>query len=205
MDNIENFDSHEEWWFSLYLEELKSAGYLKYYIYHPKPFILSENIPVTYQLQLSAKIKQKEYILLTDHQYQADWIIYWNLNIAGVLYHDKSPLYSSPKEFPFFVQWSEKRNSFFSVVDVKGNYNINDSWRRFSIDQKWVYQKYKIFVQKLILIPRISKGKMIPANALFVKTFVPQRMLVTDKSGKDRKIRFKYILLEEYLRSHGLR
>jgi hypothetical protein len=124
--------------------------------------------------------------------------------LKNILFTDLSLPVRSPKEIPFTARWSS-RGSFFSVIDVKGNFNQNDAWRRFSIDQKWVYQKYNIHVNKIIPMPRITKkGKASPASALFMKTFLPQRILYTDKSLKERKINFKFRMIEDYLSEVGL-
>ena len=157
---------------------------------------------------MATKTKLKDIHLAAEHKYQADWIIYWSKKSLGVMFPGKYPLIRSPNDFPFFAQWSGKRNQFYTVVDIKGSFSgpHNNSAVTFPLNQKWTYQKYKIFVQKQILIPRVSKkGKCIPADALFMKTFLPRRLLTTDTSGENRKINFKYILLEEFLKNHGLR
>lgn len=204
MNNINEFDSKEEWFFNLWLSELLPTGLINSVVYHPHSFALSDKVTLTYELQMATKTKMKDSHLMAEHKYQADWIIRWNEKALGVFFNPQN----HSKDTPFFVQWSEKHQCHYSVVDVKGSFSgpHNNSAVTFPLNQKWVYAKYKIYVQKLILIPRVSKkGKMIPSDALFPSTFLPRRLLVTDNSGDNRKINFKYILKEEFLQNNGLR
>lgn len=208
MNNIEAFDSKEEWYFSLWLSELESAGLVHHSSYHPKPFILSEKIVVPFEKQLATKTRLEHAHLAAEHKYQADWIIYWTEKALGVMFAGRFPFTKSPNDFPFFAQWSSKKNLFYTVIDVKGSFTgpHNNSAVTFPLNQKWTYQRYKIFVQKKILIPRVTKkGKLTPTDALFIDTFLPRRLLTTDTSGADRKLNFKYILLQQFLQNRGLR
>jgi len=208
MNNISEFDSKEEWYFDLWLKELESFGLIDRHVYHPKPFQLSEKVTLTFELQMATKTKLSQAHLAAEHKYSADWIIYWSDKLAGIMFPGRVPLIQSPSNFPFFAQWSAKKHLFYSVLDIKGSFSgpHNNSAVTFPINQKWVFQKYKIFVQKKVLIPRVTKtGKLSPVDSLFVSTFLPRRLLTTDTSGENRKINFKYILIEQYLRNNGLR
>jgi len=178
------FDSNEESWFSWYLNELKLAGFILEYKYHPKPFPLFDGENYTWIKQLKTKIKEVESQLLKPHTYQADFIIYWHHRAIGLFarYED-----SKITDYPFVAQKSKELH-WRTIVDVKGEYNQNDAWRRFSIEQKWVWKEYKIYVQKVI------------PTKLFPATFTPDRFRLTDISEKPRKINYKPIrTLAEYL------
>lgn len=208
MNNITDFDSKEEWYFDLWLKELESFGLIDHSTYHPKPFILSEKVIMPFERQLATKTKPDSAHLAAEHKYQADWIIYWNVKSLGIMFPGKVPLSKFPTDFPFLAQWSAKKNLYYTVVDVKGSFTgpHNNSAVTFPLNQKWTYQKYKIFVQKKVLIPRVTKkGKLTPTDALFTSTFLPRRLLTTDNSGEKRKINFKYIFIQEFLQKHGLR
>jgi hypothetical protein len=59
-----------------------------------------------------------------------------------------------------------------------------------------------IYVQKIITHPHVTKkGDLIPKNALFPNTFVPNRFLTTDKSKKKRKIRYPFASIQGYLKN----
>ena len=199
-----NFKSNEEKYFHWYLKELINCKIVTSFIYQPKPFILFEPVSLSYRKQLQTKVKTTDVALLQDHQYQADFMFFWNpdtSNIQEKLFIGLTDtLSTSYKQYPFVANFSKKRNCYYSLIDVKGTYNQNDAWRRFSIEQKWVYQNFKIYVQKIITHPHVTRtGKMIPMNALFSNTFLPERFLLTDKSGKKRKINYQFKLIKEYL------
>jgi len=72
-------------------------------------------------------------------------------------------------------------------IEIKGNYDFNNMTRLFKINQKWVYAKYGVLVN-LLKVPTI-----------FTKTFTPARYLLTDKSGKPRKLNWTPKTLKQYL------
>lgn len=203
---INDFTSDEEWFFYLYLEELLKHNIITSIKYQPKPFVLFNSINTTYQKQLKTKSKNIKINFLQNHQYQADFLFYWNPNVHKILFADHTDILNqSIKIFPFIANYSKTKDQYYSVVDVKGTFNQNDAWRRFSIDQKWTFQNYGIYIQKIITHPQITKtGKMIPASALFPNTFVPKRFLLTTKSLKKRKINYSYILIDQYLKNLNL-
>ncbi len=199
-----NFASKEERYFYWWLKELIDRKLVTSFIYQPKPFILFEPISLSYQKQLKTMFKTINVTLLQDHQYQADFMFFWNpdiLKIKGKIFIGlKDALLTSFKHIPLIANYSKKKNCYYSIIDTKGTYNQHDAWRRFSIEQKWVYQNFGIYVQKIITHPHVTKkGKMTPMNALFPNTFLPDRFLLTDESGKKRKINYSFILLGEYL------
>jgi len=201
-----DFDSNEELYFSWWAQELIRFDIITKIKYQPKPFRLFKGTTVTYNQQLVTKIKPRTIELLKGHEYTADFLIYWNKNVKDILFtgwNEKG--YHSVKKYPFIANYSEVKDCYFSVIDVKGTYNQNDAWRRFSIDQKWVFQNFGVYVQKIITHPAIDKeGKLIPANALFPNTFIPDRFLLTNKDMKPRKINYKYIGLKQFMDNHGI-
>lgn len=208
MNNIKDFESKEEWFFSLWLNELEPYGLINHSVYHPKPFMLSEKVVIPFESQLVTKTKANQAHLAAEHKYQADWIIYWTEKAMGIMFPGNVPLKKSPTDFPFLAHWSAKKSMFYTVIDVKGSFSgpHNNSAVTFPLNQKWTYQKYKIFVQKTILIPRVTKkGKLTPTDALFISTFLPKRLLKTDNSGERRKLNFKYIFVQEFLSEQCLR
>ena len=61
------------------------------------------------------------------------------------------------------------------MIDTKGTFASNDGGRSFSINQKWVYAKYKVYVHKLV--PKV----------FFEKFGVPENCKLTAKTKKPRK------------------
>ena len=196
-----DFASKEEEYFYWWLDELIERNIVAAFKYQPKPFILSDPVSISYQKQLKTKVKTVDISFLQDHTYQADFLFYWNPEYHGRIFIGYEDLLDCHiNKYPLIANFSNQKKCYYSVVDVKGTYNQNDAWRRFSIEQKWVFQKYGIYVQKIITHPQVTKeGKMIPTTALFPNTFVPKRFLLTDKSEAKRKINYDTTSIKVYI------
>lgn len=201
-----DFDSNEELYFSWWLDELKSKGVILHWTYQPKKFTLFEPVVIPYEKVLKTKTNIEECTLMQGHEYTADFLIYWHKKAYKKLHYPIFEISNRPiKSYPFVSNIKKETDIYMSVVDVKGSFNQNDAWRRFSIDQKWVYQKYGIYVNKIVPHPSVSKdGKPKPASALFLRTFMPERFLITDKSMRQRKIKYQYQTIDMFLRNHGI-
>ena len=194
---MSEFTSMEEQYFQWYLDELIENGFIKKIKYQPRPFKLFEGAQVKWLEIKKTKSKEHTQNLLSGHQYQADFLIYWDKSAELMFYGGfQQVMNQSLKKFPFIANYDEKMG-IYSIIDVKGNFNQNDAWRRFSIDQKWVFLKYKIYVQKIIPVPS-GKKKFTPATALFMSTFMPKRFKRTDMDTKRRVIHFPNKSIEEY-------
>lgn len=202
-----NFDSKEEEYFYWWLQELEQAGIIHRIKYQPKPFVLSVNQDVLFGEQLKTKVKKRSVSLLKGHEYQADFLFYWTPEAKNIMFADYNDILDkSIKKFPFIANYSKEKDCNFTVIDVKGTFSQNDAWRRFSVDQKWVFQRYGIYVQKMISHPSIDKkGVMHPANALFPQTFIPRQFQTTDTGKFKRKIKYPVKFIEDYLKDIGLK
>lgn len=179
-EKLHNYASDEEWYFSWYLQELIDAGFIDKTIYQPEAYNLSGKH--TYHVESNGRKKAKDFHLMKKHIYTADWKIHWDKKALGVFIpmpHEKF------KDTGFFA------NGLYSVIDIKGMFagRNNTSAATFPLNQKWVYQMFGDFVQKVIPIK------------LFESTFVPQRYLLTDRKTQKRKIKFIPKTLEEYVQS----
>lgn len=206
-EELSSFDSKEELYFYWYLKELVRYGYVEKYVYQPKSFVLIEPVNSIQIIPGKLKRKIKSTMLLREHTYKADFLIYWNNKAEKVFYAMIDEIIAGAPfrhdHYPFIANMRKNAsnvNNAYSVVDVKGNYSQNDAYRRFSTDQKLVMDKMNIYVQKIVPAPSIDKnGKIKVANALFLKTFVPERYLLTDKNKEIRKIRFPVRSINEYV------
>ena len=201
---MNEFESREEQYFRWYLDELSEAGLIRSVKYQPAAFKLFNGAQHEWVERLKTKTKEHVSNLLSGHQYQADFIIWWNREAEGILFADITKSQKrNIKQFPFIAN-VQKGGKPYSVVDVKGNYDQNDSIRRFFVDQKWVWQNFGVYVQKAVCAPRKAKnGSWTPANSLFLTTFVPDRYLLTDSGIKDRKISFPYKRFKEFIGRTG--
>jgi len=178
MVNPLQLKSAEELHFFWYLSELKECGYIDEFYYEPEPIKLSGTIEVEVEKQLKTKVKIEKKTLLQGHEYTMDFIIYWNPNAFGCFHNNDDT------RFPFYATLENEVS--ISYVDVKGSWNMHNMNRLFAVNQKWVYDKFGIYIQKIV------------PEKLFKQTFTPRRFLTTDKSGKLRKIKHDCVLLEEY-------
>lgn len=195
---MSEFESKEEQHFQWYIDELIEAGFIRRVKYQPKPFKLFSGQEIKWLELKKTKSVERHTNLLSGHTYQADFIIYWHPHAELKLFASfVKVMNQNIKKFPFIANYDEKIG-YYTVLDVKGSYNQNDAWRRFSIDQKWVFEHYHVYVQKVICVPAGTE-KFTPANALFMTSFLPRRFLKTDLNGSRRKIHFPYKLLKEYI------
>ncbi|OGV45828.1 MAG: hypothetical protein A2017_18175 [Lentisphaerae bacterium GWF2_44_16] len=142
------FDSREETDFYHWCIEAEAHGYIKDFHYHTEYFTLCERASIKGKEVLKTKVKIVDKFLLHPHIYTPDFIIFPALKF---------------NELEHGLKGSEK-----IYIDVKGGSDIYHNEREFSINQKWVYSKYQIFINKVI--PEIFfKKTWCPVAALYHK------------------------------------
>ena len=186
------YDSTEERYFSYYVDELLEAGYLVSAEYHPTPFELCSETTVLARTTKKRGAVYQTIKLTGKHVYTADWVLSW----------------SQQAEYLFCWGNNEEHSTFYhksalSYVDVKGGFigKNNTSAITFPINQKWVMDKFGIFVQKIV----VSTDK----KSIFAKTFTPRKVVEEEVYKKDNikrgikagdsKLKYKPISLEEYV------
>lgn len=199
----EKFDSKEELYFKWFVEELLAYGVISSYKYHPKPFLLSSAADFEVHSKLKPANKPRVLSLFQDHEYTADWILNWTPKLRGILWEPISAIhYENIKYFPFLANYKKELSLYYSVVDIKGTFTglHNTTAVTFPLNQKWVWSKYNIYVNKVVTHPRVTKhGKNVPSNALFLTTFVPERFLLTDRDMTERLIHYKKRSVAQYM------
>ena len=139
-----NFDSREEIDFYYWLLEARSAGLIRAWSYQPHTFELAPKVTVKREIILKTKTKIEESHLLHPCVYTPDFAL-----IPGDRFHLISPYFH--------------RNRESAWIDVKGTYSLHNDAVKFSLLQKWMFQKFGVYVNKIIPV------------TLFEKTFVPRR------------------------------
>jgi hypothetical protein len=178
--------SDEEWYFSFWLDELVSIGIVKRYMYESNTFTLSKAKTYPHLLIMKTKTKLTEKSLLEGHEYTPDWCIEWSEEYLNRFYRIINDETCTVK-CPFFAIRSTKDGKPYTFIETKGSYDANNMIRLFRITQKWLYDKYGLYVE-LLKIPD-----------LFKKTWVPDKYRYTNKTMQPRTINFKAITLNEYL------
>jgi hypothetical protein len=195
------FDSDEEVYMAMWLQELKEAGFVAQWKKVKDPIILTvgKKIPYVKVTQLKTKVKkeQKEHILLNGSEYTPDFEIHWThdgiLKFLFGIYNEREE--KSPKESLFFTTGFNE-----TIVEVKPSFDQQNMERLFKNNQKFIWDKHKIFVN------------LIEPIELFRKTFVPYaampylvyRKKPTSAKNKHKNVGdFKYdfqpITINEYL------
>lgn len=180
------YRSEEEKYFSWWLDELVSIGIVNRYMYESNTFTLSKAKSYPLLTIMKTKTKLVEKSLLEGHEYTPDWCIEWNeqyLNRFFRLINDET----CTVKCPFYAIRSTKDNKPYSFFETKGSFDRGNMTRLFRITQKWLYDKYGLYVD-LLKIPD-----------LFKKTWTPDKYLKTNKTGQPRTINFPVRSLNEYL------
>lgn len=177
--------SKEEEHLSWVLEELKDKGVILDFSYEPEPFLLSQNLSVSgVILDRFDKIKEKKKVLLQKHLYTCDFVIEWNPDYKGAVFSNIDRV----EHAPFFIS-NRIDKKYITYLEVKGDYDMENMTRLFTLNQKWVYDKYCIYVQ------------LVRTYDFFRKYFIPERYLLTDISEKERKLNFFPLMFDEWLKS----
>lgn len=181
------FDSVGEMHFYWWCEELMQAGFIDNVSPQPSVFELSGSVSLLY-LKPMKKVEDKylEKVILNSHSYTADFMIKFNDSAEKKFFIN--PIDNSPlkKEHTSLLIG----NGMNCHIEVKPIFDQNNMTRLAVLNQKWVMEKFGIFIN--IVIP----------EKLFQKTFTPKRYLTCDKSSAKRKIKYTNIIsLDEFLLS----
>lgn len=171
------YDSNDEMYFHWYLMELKDNGFIQGYELQPTPFILSNEVRMSYTKPMK-KVADKilSYSILNGHIYTPDAKIFWNEKSSkGVLYNNVGNYYNRIDDVPFLAIDN------VSYVEIKPSHDFKNMTRLVKLNQKWVWDKHKEFVN------------IITPQKLFNETFTPGRFFLTDKSSTKRKLNYKNI------------
>ena len=139
------FDSRDEMDFYFFIAEAAASGMIGAWSYHPQTIELSPKVTYFEQIRMKTKTKTVEHVLLNPCSYTPDFTL--------MLHGPRSWLLR-----PYFRSRSE-----LIWIDVKGAFSIHNDDVKFSLIKKWLYQRKKIYVQK------------IKTADFFEQTFVPRR------------------------------
>lgn len=147
-------------------------------IYQPISITVADSVIKTpennYITALENVKDSKGKILLRGHSYTPDFYISLTDKFISMF-----PDVISKMLRPSSICTDENNKHIANVyIDVKGSFNLHGGDRVFAINQKWVYQKTGILINKLI------------PDELFAYTFVPKAEKYTKKT---HKLREKYL------------
>lgn len=199
--------SDAEVYFEWYLDELERNNYIEGYDREPQQIIV---IPPYIHEREKHFIKKEntieEFRFIDSLDYTYDYRIIWSeraLHIFTDIFNENEPFrFGQP---PFVSHWMEIDGfqQIVSYVDVKPHFTAAQhggnlsSFYTFPIIQKILMLLRGLYINK---ITPINNGKFGVNTCLFAKTFTPNRYLFTDKAQQKRKIRFKTVAFDIYVK-----
>ena len=175
------WESEDELWFLFWAFELHNKGIIET-IERAPSFSLTEGLDHEFVIKNSkGKEVTKRQIILRPSHYTPEFLIQWEQpqykRFVWVRSATKCDLPLVAHMDGFLIQ---------TYIEVKPDFDRNNMTRLFKNNQKFMWDKHKIFVN------------LVKVKELFEKTFTPSKFLKT-KTGKDRKLSYKPITIEQYL------
>ena len=164
------YKNKEETYFSYYLDELLEHGIIDSYTYEEITFGLSSDIKYSYtkvtELKTKTKYEDITKSLLKPCTYTPDFIIEVSKAILGFI-----GVIDTLGKQPLVVSGENPK----CYVDVKGMFagRTNSTQYTFPLKQKWMYQKYGIYTNKVI------------PYKLFAQTFTPYKVIKEEVYKRD--------------------
>jgi hypothetical protein len=193
-----------EWW----LNDLKAAGYVKEYVREPEKFSVLPTAPYGRYKRFKTKPKEREeFNLFPKIDYTCDYKITWTEKAEYIFYEKINetqtflfgrPLFVADE----FVGAEEGTFDTISYVDVKPTTSAvrqgakASTSHTFPLKARMLWEHHCIFINKCVPIPMSGTGFN---SALFTQSFVPVRYLTTDGGKQQRKIKWSYKLMQNYI------
>ena len=163
MTDFDRFKSEEEVAFAHWCIEAADALIIQGWQYEPITYPLLSQIEhhvdkVTEYKRKPNKTVRTWKTLLQAHEYTPDFIIVPGGRFEDLkhgLIHYRNPYYHNDRKPKY-------------VIDVKGTFQRFDGARSFSINQKWVFDKHGVYVNKVVP-QKFFKKTWVPAAVAFGK------------------------------------
>ena len=185
------YKNKEELYFSYYLDELIEHKLITSYSYEEETFELSEDVKYAYRkyTQLKTKVKKQTIVksLLKPCTYTPDFVIIADKPLEG--------FFNIMANNPTFISTDDLK----CYVDVKGMFagRTNSTQYTFPLKQKWMYQKYNIYTNKVV--PYTSfKDTFTPYKVIKKEKYIFNNVKKGIKKG-DSKLKFETIAIEQWL------
>ncbi len=183
-------DSMSEKWTLMWLECLLNEGFIEN-IQRADNFHLTDAVYKKYHDVLKTKTNIKEEPLLQSSSYTPDFE--FDITLKGQklsLFKEIDTLERCFKrsDFTFITQNNH------CIIEVKGTKfgGKNSTLAEFVYKQKFTYQKYGTYIN------------LVTPDKLFPLTFSPPKFLLTDITKKARKIKFKIVHFQDWLKQQKI-
>lgn len=180
------YDSLDELGMLQWLFELKNQGFIKS-IKRSMSYLLSDDLTNNFAepVKKGNSSKPATQCLLRGHSYTAEFDICWDWTKAKDKFVWDQNSHTKFEKL-FIGEFNRNHNEIATVIEVKPSFDQNNMERLFKLNQKWMWDKYKIFVN------------LVKINDLFPKTFVPKAYLTTP-TGRPRVLKYKARTLFNYI------
>lgn len=209
-------DSNEEIYISWYFDELIKIGVAISAEYQPVSFVLSEAVSSTH-IKPMKRVEDKvvSETILNGHLYTADVLVYWDKKYKGVIFDtiEGESKFRENSSMSKFVAQKDNKGEYFSVIEVKPSFDQNNMTRLAIINQKWVWEKHKVFVN--IIIPdKIFKQTFAPVKYILEMVYKKayKKKVKKPKKGEPKfifkkagesKLKYKPRVVKEYFKEKG--
>jgi hypothetical protein len=185
----DDFDSLEEYHFYLWTIEALQHDLIKNVKYHPWKATLGHSVSLKVPKPTKRKPDGTRKIhLLQAIQYEPDWILEIYPDRNFLLKKNIVPLRSLPQNPNY---WEPHHGGAIVMVDIKGNYTAARMQpQKFPVIQKWMFQKFGIYINKII------------PKKFFMKFWCPELATYTPKTGKKSKRYTDCQLIEAWLKEN---
>lgn len=192
------YDSTEEVYFAMWLEELMEAGYVYRFQKTLIPMPLTDGLKFSYEkvtkLKTKTKIEKKEHTLLRPSEYTPDF---------QVIFTDKgrdlfvSEIFINQDKDKLFYYTGNIRHVFFEIKPAFDQQNME---RLFRNNQKFIWDKHQIFVN-LVEPIELFRKTFLPLQAAddFKYKVVPKKALLKGKKKGDWKMDWTPKTLKEFV------
>lgn len=195
---INPIEQYFEWW----LEDMVRAKYIDSYKREPETLMVAPSLEYGRYKRFKSKEKEVEaFNIFPEINYTYDYIIYWNESAEYLFYEETNDLRIFQFGKPAFIAHRDRDDNVYSILDVKPTNSVQrqggkvSSAITFPLKQRLLWDGQGIFVNKVVPIPMGGTGYN---SALFIKTFTPQRYLLTDGGGSMRKIKYQVKTIGQY-------
>jgi hypothetical protein len=196
-----------EMYFTWYLDELVSNGFLKSYEREPETMIVLDSHSFKRERHLKTKENPLEDItLLPAITYTYDYRLVWHSSALNIFTEVYKPDGHFRFGIPTFISHYIEINGMpeiVSYVDVKPHYSAASfgggkmaSFYTFPFIQKFLMDSKGLYINKAI---PVNQGKHGINTCLFAQTFTPNRYEFTDAGQQLRKIKFKKTSITSYV------
>lgn len=167
------YDSPEETYFAMWLEELQEKEYIKKWKRNTEAYELAPELKNIFGVKFykNRRTKGRSQTIWQNFAYTPDFVIVWDAKAKGVLFDQLNE--NVKIERPFIGQ--EKDGEIISIVEIKPSFDKHNMTRLFRQIQKMLYSTQNKYVN------------LIEVQDLFAKTYTPMPFLFT-KTGKKKKI-----------------